>query len=164
MSIVAVAFTGEKGVWNAIQFAVNNTVTGLTTVSGGNYIVTAGNQIFNGGLTVGSAIFNVIGLSSVVTSTNVSLTTGILIAPSNIFNVSGTWTNSGGTFTNNGGTINLNGASNQSIAGTSSSVFNNLTLNNTNGATLNRASTVNGLLTLTNGTFTLTQAHRPLKY
>ncbi len=52
-----------------------------------------------------------------------------------IVNVKGNWSNSG-TFTAGTGTINFNGAVNQSIGGSSSTTFNNLTITNT-GATDN---------------------------
>ncbi len=62
-----------------------------------------------------------------------------------------------GTITNNGtisgaGVVNLNGSSAQTIAGTGS--VTNLTLNNTNGATISSTQTLSGTLTLTSGTLT----------
>lgn len=68
-------------------------------------------------------------------------------------NVKGNWTFSGGTFTASTGTINFNGTSAQTIGGTVSTTFNNLTINNTAGTqpgvTLGIDTTVGGTLTLT---------------
>jgi len=59
--------------------------------------------------------------------------------------------NNGATFNTTGSTFVLNGTLPQSIGGTTSSTFTNLTLNNGNGATLAINETVNGTLNLTNG-------------
>ena len=65
-------------------------------------------------------------------------------------NVSGSWTNNG-TFTANGNTVNFNGTATQAIGGSSSTIFNNLTINNGTGVTLGNNATVGGTLTLTAG-------------
>ncbi len=76
-------------------------------------------------------------------------------APTGTLNVYGNFTNNG-TFTDNGiythtGSVIFRGGTAQSING--ATVFNNLTINNTNGVMLNSTTTVNGILTLTAGTF-----------
>jgi hypothetical protein len=79
-----------------------------------------------------------------------SISAGSLESTSGALNLTGAFTNDG-TFTDNSGTVNLNGSLSQSVGGTSSTTFNNLTLNNTNGASLGNNGTVNGVLTFTNG-------------
>lgn len=68
----------------------------------------------------------------------------------------GNWINSG-TFTARDKTVTFDGTNgNQSIEGIASTSFNNLTIDNSNGVTVNKAATVNGTLTLTNGIVTTT--------
>lgn len=67
--------------------------------------------------------------------------------------VGGTWTNNGTFSYTTGNTIVLNGSSNQSIAGTSTTSFNNLTNSNTStGLTLNRGVLVSGTLAMSGAT------------
>jgi hypothetical protein len=65
---------------------------------------------------------------------------------------SGNWTNNGGTFNPGGGTVAFTGSSAQTIGGTNATTFNSVTVNNANGVTLSKDTTVGGTLTLTNGT------------
>jgi predicted outer membrane repeat protein len=65
-------------------------------------------------------------------------------------NISGNWSNSG-TFNANTGTVNFNGAAAQSMSGSSTTTFNNLTINNAAGVNLNTNETVNSALTLSSG-------------
>jgi predicted outer membrane repeat protein len=71
-------------------------------------------------------------------------------ASGSTINVSGAWTNNG-TFTPNDGTVNFNGSLAQSLGGSSTTAFNNLTINNASGVTLNANITINATLTLTAG-------------
>jgi len=83
---------------------------------------------------------------------------GTLTAGTNI-NIGGDWTRNGGTFTQGGGTVTFNGSSAQSINGSAATTFNNLTLNNAAGLTnATTTTTVNSILTLTSGAYTLTSA------
>jgi hypothetical protein len=68
-------------------------------------------------------------------------------------NLKGNWIkNSTANFSSgNGATINFNGTTAQSISGTDSTYFRNLTINNSSGLTLDTLSNVLGLLTLTSG-------------
>lgn len=75
-------------------------------------------------------------------------------AGSRTYNVAGDWINNGTTFTNTGSTINFNGSSAQTIGGTASTTFNNLTVNNSSGVLLGVSTTVEGTLTLTSGKVT----------
>ncbi len=68
--------------------------------------------------------------------------------------VGGRITNNGATFTTTGSTITLNGSTQQPIGGTSSSIFNNLTLNNAAGASLEIDETVSGTFVFTSGKIT----------
>ena len=58
------------------------------------------------------------------------------------------------TFGTGAGTVTLNGTAAQSIAGSLSTTFNNLTINNGSGITLGTNATVNSVLTFTSGTVT----------
>ena len=75
-------------------------------------------------------------------------------AGSLIHNIAGDFINNGSTFTNTGSTINLNGVTEQTIGGSASTTFNNLTMNNAAGATLGISELVAGTLALTNGILT----------
>lgn len=64
----------------------------------------------------------------------------------------GNWINNGGTHTASGASaVIFNGSSAQSIGGSASTIFNNLTVNNSNGVSLANNETVNAAVTLTNG-------------
>jgi len=65
--------------------------------------------------------------------------------------VGGNWSNSG-TFTAGTSTVTFNGAAQQTLTG--ATTFNNLTVNNANGITLNSSQTVSGTLALTSGVVT----------
>ena len=68
--------------------------------------------------------------------------------------VSGNLINNG-TFNANTSTVTFNGTSAQNIGGSNPTTFNNLTINNSTGLTLNNSIQVNGALTLTSGRITL---------
>ncbi|MFC2111499.1 hypothetical protein ACFLQ5_03510, partial [Bacteroidota bacterium] len=86
---------------------------------------------------------------------NLTLGSGTSLTPGSLtHNLSGDFINNGATFTNTGSTINLNGTSAQTIGGTSSTTFNNLTINNSAGVTLGINQTVNGTLDMTSGLIT----------
>lgn len=69
-------------------------------------------------------------------------------------NISGNFVNNGGVFSSSGSTFVFNGISSQTIEGSSSTTFNNLTLNNTGGVSLGIDETVDGTLNLTSGLIT----------
>lgn len=112
------------------------TITGDFTL-GGSASVTAGNAMTIGGdFTLGSG-----------TTFNAGAYTHSL---------TGDWTNNGATFTPAGSTIGLNGTTAQTIGGSASTSFNNLTVNNAAGVALGKEQTVDGTLNLTNGIVTTT--------
>ncbi|MBI3414065.1 MAG: HYR domain-containing protein, partial [Verrucomicrobia bacterium] len=141
---------------NFYDIQINNTVT--TTLSSGNVTV-AHNFVNNGtytfsGVTTKTTTFNGTTALTGTGSFNFSSLTisGTLTSISGTINVAGDWTNNG-TFTHNSGTVNLNGSS-SAQALTGATIFNNLTLNNGNGANLFNDETVNGTLTFTTGKIT----------
>ncbi|MBL0153122.1 MAG: hypothetical protein IPP93_06415 [Chitinophagaceae bacterium] len=69
--------------------------------------------------------------------------------------IAGNFVNNGTTLTTTGSTIVLNGSAGQTIGGTASSAFNNLTLNNAAGVQIDNSVTVNGTLDLTSGKLTM---------
>lgn len=90
----------------------------------------------------------------------------LLINSTSTFAASTFTHNLGGNFTNNGtftastSTLVLNGTATQTIGGTTSTTFNNITFNNTSGGiTLSQACSVNGVATFTSGIVTTTLAN-----
>ncbi|MGB4848502.1 MAG: hypothetical protein WBP41_11320, partial [Saprospiraceae bacterium] len=65
--------------------------------------------------------------------------------------IGGNFTNNGATFNATGSTITFNGLISQTIGGSISSTFNNLTLNNAAGAILGIDETISGILSFTTG-------------
>lgn len=64
----------------------------------------------------------------------------------------GDWLNNGGTYTSSGSsTVIFNGSFGQSIGGSTTTAFNNLTIDNTSGVSLGNNETVNATLSLVNG-------------
>jgi hypothetical protein len=90
----------------------------------------------------------------------ITLSAGTLNGGSSTLNASlaGTvWTYSAGTFTAGTGTVNLSAAGAQTLTGTVTSVFNNLTFSGSGLKTLTRVPTVNGILSM-EGTATVSAA------
>jgi hypothetical protein len=163
--------------WNTASLtAPTNAATSITIQSGHTITIdataTAGDLVIAGTLTSGSGInlsvngnwansgtfnagtgtvtFGTTVISGVSTNSFNNLTfTGTLTAPSSNMNVAGNWSNSG-TFIHNNGTVSLNGTSTQSIDGSSSTTFNNLTAYNTAGVNINKTITVDGNFLVTN--------------
>ncbi len=78
--------------------------------------------------------------------------TGTKTAPTGTLTINGNFTNNS-TFSASTGTILLSGTTQQTLGGSASCSFNNLTLSNSNGAILTIAQNISGILSLTNGTF-----------
>jgi hypothetical protein len=116
----------------------------------------AGTVTINGDLRVGGTNTGVAADAS-VNSTTLSVAGDVTINAnstlkahaSNPFTVTGDWTDNG-TFNANGGTVTLNGIGGQTLGGSGSRVFNNLSLSPASAAsaTLGTDYTVNGTLTL----------------
>ena len=113
------------------------TATGIQynnlTTSGSSTKTLGGAVTVNGNLTIGSS-----------TTLDVS-------ASNRALTLKGNWSNSG-AFTQRSGTVTLNGSSAQEMTG--ATTFYNLTLNNSNGLTINNDETVSNALTLTSGKIT----------
>jgi hypothetical protein len=124
------------------------TVTGLSTISGGEYQAKVALQTFNGGLTVSGGTFT--GAAGNITTTDITLSTGTLTAPSGTFNVSGNWLKSGGTFTPGSNTVTFNGAGAQTINSGGSSFY-NLTLSGSGTKTLLAEAAVTNAFTVSSG-------------
>jgi hypothetical protein len=88
-------------------------------------------------------------------ATIITLTAGTLDASASNFNISLTsnWTNNSGSsaFTARSATVTFNGSSAQTIGGSASNTFNNLTISNSAGVSLSVDQTVNNTLTLSSG-------------
>jgi hypothetical protein len=111
------------------------------------------------GLIVGALLEAKAGTFTANASTlnNVQIDTGATLAGTSAttMTVSGSWTNNGGSFTANGNTVNFNGAAAQTIGGTGTTAFNNLTNSNANGIGMTNDNTVNGVLALTSSDITV---------
>ena len=142
---VAGAFTpGTNGYTTIGSTITYNGAAQSVAVFPYNNLSTAGSGIksLTGATTVGGALTIGVGTTLDVTAGNFAL------------NVAGNWTNNG-AFTQRSGTVTLNGLSQQTIGGTSATTFNNLIVNNPSGVLASLNVTVNGLLTLTAGTFNI---------
>ncbi|MBI4645548.1 MAG: hypothetical protein HY738_02875 [Bacteroidia bacterium] len=164
------AYTQSNGDFNAstlTTFNINNTINhtaGTFTAPGGTIVKGTGNWT-NSGTFVhnsGTVQFNsslTLGGTSTYSFNNVTISGGVLTAPAANMNVAGNWTNNS-SFTHNSGTVTLNGNNvQQTIGGTISTTFNNLTVNNSYpgyAVTFSAPETVSGILTLTDGHITTT--------
>jgi MSHA biogenesis protein MshQ len=86
---------------------------------------------------------------------SLTITTGAWTSTGGTFSLTGNLARNGGTFNANGGTIAFNGSTTQTIGGTAVTTFDNLTINNAAGVTVNQDANVNGLFNLTNGKVTV---------
>ncbi len=127
-------FTNAAGSGNFDANTQIHTVTGLATVNGGNYLASTNTQNFNGGLTVSGGNFT--GSTGNVNTTNVTISSGTLQAPSTLMSVTGNWLFNGGVFTHNNGLVNFSGTSLQTIGGTHSASFYDLENSNATGISI----------------------------
>jgi autotransporter-associated beta strand protein len=122
-----------------------------TLLNVNNFTETSGNVtalaalVINGNATFTSGTFTA-GTSTTITG-NAILSGGTYNAGTTT-NLLGNWTNNGTTFMAGSGTLNFNGSSAQTIDGTTSNAFNNLTVNNAAGVTASLDQTINGILYL----------------
>jgi hypothetical protein len=140
----------------AAQTVHANNYYHLTLSGSGTDVLQTGTTTISGNLALSGTV-SVTGVIGVTVGGTVTLGSGTTFtAGAFTHNVAGDWIKNGGTFTNTGSTINFNGSSLESIGGTASTTFNNLTINNSAGVTLASSETVAGILTLTNGQVTST--------
>ncbi len=140
---------------------------GTTTLSLANLVIsysgTSSQEIDAnsfGNLTINNSS-GVSATGTITLSGNLNLASGTLSAGSQTIQVAGNITGTGSNFSAGTGTVVLNGSSAQSVKG---AIFNNLTIDNTNGGITSvsqGSSTVGGTLTLTSGILT-TDAADPL--
>ncbi|MEI6124688.1 MAG: T9SS type A sorting domain-containing protein [Bacteroidota bacterium] len=123
------------------------TATGSTLNFNGSNAANIGASNFNHVIFSGAGAKTAVGALLVVG--NLSITNNFS-GGSYIHSLQSSWTNSG-TYTANTSTISFIGSTNQSVGGTSSTTFNNVTMAGTGGATLGIASSIAGVLTLTTG-------------
>lgn len=76
---------------------------------------------------------------------------GTKTLPASVLTIFGDFENNGVILSTTGNTLTFSGTAPQTLGGTTTSTFNNLTLNNASGVMLNTNQTVNGILDLTNG-------------
>jgi|GEM_PF-3514085 len=154
-------FTGGSGMVNAGLLIARGTFTGGSgTVNAGGLIVdsgpfTAGSGALNvsGSVSVNGTFTG--GTGNVDVNGNVSITNGTLTAPSGSFSVAGNWSRTSGTFIPGSGTVTFDGTASGKTITTGGQAFNNLTVNGVGGAwTVVGSLTVNGTLTVANGTLT----------
>lgn len=140
----------------AAQTVTAFTYSNLTLSGSGIKTLTTGTTAINGDFTM-SGTASTTGVVGLTIGGNVTLGSGTAFT-SGAFthNVAGNWTNNGTTFTPGTGTITLNGTA-QSIAGSSATTFNNLTLSNSGVKTLTTVPTITGILSLS-GTATVSVA------
>lgn len=115
--------------------------------------INASIPIYNLVVSNGVAVTAQLATNSLTVKNNVTINSGTLNANALNITLGGNWTNSG-TFTASTGTVTFNGTAAQQIFGSSTTTFNNLTINNTfpvTAITLNTPITANGIFTLTDG-------------
>ena len=141
-SSTAATYNGQITIGSASSIGTTGNITlGSNGITGGLDLTKVGSGTLNLG-------------SGTVTLGALTISSGTLTGTSGTMSLTGNITNND-SFTNSSGTVYLNGSTAQSIGGTASSTFYNLTLENAGGALLGIAQTVNGTLTLTSGRLTL---------
>ncbi len=128
---------------------------GLAMNVGGNWTNNGAFSHSNGAVHFNGSGGQTIGGSSISSFFDIFLeSAGSVTGPSGSLNVAGNWTNNS-SYLHNSGAVTFNGSSGQTIGGSADTTFNNVTINNAAGVSLNRPTLVNNQLTLTNGLLTL---------
>lgn len=147
LGFYSVATSGSGFTGGTLQIG-NGSTPAASTIG-----ITSTNAIYN--LTVNSSNATATLQTNNLTVTNtVTISAGILSANNLNLTVGGNWVNNG-SYTAGTATVTLNGTSAQSVEGSYTSTFNNLTIANASGITLGVSQTVNGTLTLTSGIITI---------
>ncbi len=143
----AATFTHNSGTVNFSGTGTQNLNGTASSISFNHFTVNKG----SGTLQAAGSV------TSLPISGNLTLTNGTFAAgtATAIPMTGGNWTNNGGSFTAGSSLVTFSGSSVQSIAGSSPTIFNSLTINNAAGVTMNQNETVNGALTMTSGELTV---------
>jgi Secretion system C-terminal sorting domain len=150
-----ITFTGA-GTLNLGGAFLNSSNATFTASTGtvnynGTTTQTMGDFTYNNLTLTNSGIKNPFGAMTI--GGNFTLNSGaVFSAGAYTHTLTGNWTNNGGTFTNTGSTFNFNGTSTQTIGGTSSTTFNNLTMSGSNTVSFSIATFIGGTLTQGTGT------------
>ncbi len=129
--------------------------------AGAQSITKAGGETFNS-LAVSGSGTKTLG-SNITTNADLTINSTLDVSSSNFgITVKGNWTNNG-TFTKQNGTVTLSGGAAQTMGGTTTSDFYNLTQNNASGVSLTHAQNLINVLTVSAGTFTTTGFNFTLK-
>ncbi len=170
---IAASLTGTTGTFTAgtnINVSGNWTNNGVTFTPGANTVTfnsttaaqaikgSAVTQTFNNLVVNKTGQTLTVGGSTTTLAINAALTitAGTLAAgTATALNIAGNWSNNSGAtaFTAASSTVTFNGVAAQTLGGTQSTSFNNLTIANSVSVTLARATTVNGNLAVNTGTF-----------
>ncbi|MDP4208648.1 MAG: autotransporter-associated beta strand repeat-containing protein [Bacteroidota bacterium] len=129
----AVNYNGAITLGSASSIGAGNITLGANGITGGFDLAKSG----TGTLNLGSGTVTINGL----------VNNGLLTSTTGTLNIAADFTNSG-TFTHNNGTVNFNGAAPQAVAG---GTYYNLTMSGGGAKTLQGATSVAGILSLTSG-------------
>ena len=145
--------TGVLGGGAVINSGSSASYAGAVTLGSDATITTANQITLSGTISPSTYSLTKAGANSLIFTSNtisvkdLTISAGTLVGGSSAINVYGNFTNSG-TFTANTNGVNFLGSSSQAIPATS---YNNLTINNSAGATLSGNISVGGTLTMTTG-------------
>jgi hypothetical protein len=147
-------WTNNGGTFTAAGCTVNFNGSGAQSLGG-----SATTQTFDS-FTVnksgGSTLSAVASTNTLDINGNVTLTLGTFAAgTASAIKVAGNWTNNGGSFTAGSGTVTFDGGAGQTIGGTTSTTFNNLTNSDAGGIAMNNDNGVSGILALTSSDITV---------
>ena len=107
----------------------------------------------------------IVAVSGTSTVNNITIETGasLTMNSSSSLTVFGNWVNNG-SFNAGTGTVNFNSATAQTISGSTSTVFNNLTMNNPLGLTVSKGFTINNELKFTSGNITAASSNEAVTF
>ena len=160
--IISATLTGSSSNFNVTGNWTNNgtfthnngtvTFSGAAQTIGGTSVNTFNNLIAGGTgtKTLGAAI---------TTNGNLTISSTLDVSATNYgVNVKGNWINNG-TFTQGSGTVTFNGTTAQTIGGTTTTDFNNITQSNASSVSLAQHQNLINTLTISAGTFTVSPSY-----